>query len=66
MEIAGLDKSPEYKRLENTDTVEFKREIKTFIRNFESAGVIIKMVPPAPGVKSGRNATERLKFRKNQ
>jgi hypothetical protein len=61
----GLDKSPEYKRLENTDTVEFKREIKTFIRNFESAGVLVKLVPPAPGVKSGRNATERLKFRKN-
>jgi hypothetical protein len=64
MNTAGVGDSPEYKRLENTDTVEFKREIKTFIRNFESAGVKIKLIPPAPGVKSGRNATERLKFRK--
>ncbi len=60
----GLKDVPEYKRLDNTDTVEFKREIKTFIRNFESAGVIIKLIQPTPGVKSGRNATDRLKFKK--
>jgi len=64
MAAASLENTPEYKRLENTDTTEFKREIKTFLKNFESAGVLIKLIPPAPGVKSGRNATERIKFKK--
>lgn len=66
MSADSLENTPEYKRLENTDTTEFKREIKTFLKNFESAGIVIKLIPPAPGVKSGRNATERIKFKKSK
>jgi hypothetical protein len=64
MASRDMTKDQEYKAIQAMSTKDFKRELMTFLKGINSAGIEIKIIEPTPGVKTGKNARARLKYRR--
>lgn len=64
MAANGQAKESEYKALQAMTAKDFKRELMTFLKGIGNAGIEIKIIEPTPGVKQGRSAFSRLKYRR--